>query len=345
MNYKKSVISFIAAGILILAAASVYFSCFYNYSEDCEVIFVHGWGAKNNVQPSVKREIKKIFKTRKVSVHYWESNCSWLAAKDNSEKEAQRLSKEIIKMPADRQQKLVLIAHSLGGRIVARAARKLNEEKIKVKQVILLGAAINCDDNDLKSCSEISTEPFINVFNRDDNILKLAYGNMEDALAAGYCGIKDPPQNTKQYRKSSGFDDDLANVFEHHVDVYLEFFSLIRQNKEVEYISPIDHHKIKFEKTFLSLPPNVYLIAPGSTLEESYHEWKLCYYELFKFSELGKFATWLDWEKESMKLYLIVGPHGECMWNVNYMMIKQRWDEVKKQINAQLIERKVGVSK
>ena len=342
---KKSVISFIVAGILILAGVAVYFGCFYNYSEDCEVIFVPGWKSKNNVQLPVQREIKKIFKTRKISVRHWESNCSWSIAKANSEKEAQTLSEKIIKMPAERQQKLILAGHSLGGRIVARTAQKLNEAKIKVKQVILLGAAINCDDRDLKACSEVSTEPFINVFNRDDNVLKLAYGNLERALAAGYCGIKDPQPNTKQYRKSSGFDNDLANVFEHHVDVYLEFFALIRQNKEVEYVSPIDHHKIKFEETFLSLPPNIYLIAPGSTLEESYHEWKFCYYELFKFSELGKFAKWLDWEKESMKLYLIVGPHGECMWNVNYKMIKQRWDEVKKQINAQLTARKDGVSK
>ena len=323
----------IATGALCIAVITVviiYFICYHNCSQS-EVIFVPGWKTKNNINPDepIDREIKKIFQTRKVSIHHWDSNVNWQSAKDNCEKTALQLSEKIIKMPAEKQQKLILAGHSLGGRIVSRTAKHLKEKNIKVKQIILLGAAINCDDPDLKSCAEVSTEPFINIFNRDDNVLKLAYGNMERALAAGYCGVKEKHHNMKQYRKTSGYDNDLANVFEHHVDVYLEYFASIKQDKEAEYISSIDHHKIKFEGTFLSLPPNIYLIAPGAILEDSYHEWKFCYYELCKYPGINK----------NMNLYLIVGPYGECMWNINYKMIKTRWEEVKTQINDQLNEK------
>lgn len=335
-------ICIIGLGCVLVVAVAVYFTCFYNIFNECEVLFIPGWKTKNNITRSVKHEIQKIFRTSRLSIHEWESNGDWKVAKNNAENEARLLSQAVMAMSPERQKKLVLAGHSLGGRIVVRTAKLLKAQNVKVKQIILLGAAVNCDDPDLQACSQVSAEPFINVFNCDDNVLKLAYGNMERALAVGYCGVKGKYPNMKQYRKTSGADNDLANVFEHHVDVYLEFLAAIREGREAEYVELIDHHKIKFEKTFLSLPPNIYLIAPGAVVKESYHGWKLCYYKL---ADIPQFQGIFGPAKSSINLYLIVGPYGEFMWNLSETMIKPRWNQVKNQINEQLEQRKKQLSK
>lgn len=297
-----------------------------------QVLFVPGWKAKSSINPTLKERMEKIFRAKEISVWSWESDCNWDDAKKNAESAAQEVYAKIAVMSEKERQNLILAGHSIGCRVVTRAAKLLHEQKIQVKQIILLGAAVNFDDPDLESCAASSKEPFINVFNSSDNILKLAYANKENALPAGFCGIKEQYPNMKQYRKYAKFDNIMANVFEHYIDVYMDFFSEISSGQVEEYIPKIDHHKIKFEKTALSLP--FYLDAPGAKLDEpEFHGWKFCYYDLKSYK-----IPFKD-EPYRSRLWLIINPYGKVMWNVRRAPLLARWNEIEREIKAQLNEK------
>ena len=320
MCLKKIILpSAILIALIIVFAFMFYNSC-------TEVIFVPGWQSKGYVSRLVKKEIKEIFSAPKVTIHKWESEVKWNEAKNNAEKEAEILCKKISKMDPDTQKKLVLIGHSLGARVVVRTAKFLDKKNIKVKQVILLGAAVNYDDKDFKACDNISIQPFINVYNRNDYVLKIAYGNKEKTLAAGFSGIRIKDEkyvNMKQYRKISRYDDLFAGFFEHQNYEYIEFLSDVVNGKVEESIEKVSHHDIKIHgltKGIFSLPKNTFIIAPDADKEELYYDWKFCQYGNSKLP----------------KLYLIINPYGEAKFTPFHGPIQKAWESIKKQIDSQI---------
>ena len=70
-------------------------------------------------------------------------------------------------------EKITLIGHSLGGRIVLDLASVLAENGKKVDRLILLGTAGQMDEKDVANCRKVSVKPVINIFCPDDNMLKL----------------------------------------------------------------------------------------------------------------------------------------------------------------------------
>ena len=52
-------------------------------------------------------------------------------------------------MPAAEREELTIVGHSLGGRITARVLARLAEKGLRVRQAVLLAAAIPYEDPDL----------------------------------------------------------------------------------------------------------------------------------------------------------------------------------------------------
>ena len=321
-------IKIIAPCVILIAAIVVLI--FLVKSPGAEVIFVPGWQSKGYVSKLVKKEIKEIFSAKKVTIHKWKSEVKWSEAKNNAEKEAELLCEKISKMSPDAQERLILIGHSLGARVVVRTAKHLKEKNIKVKQVILLGAAVNYDDQDFQACDKISIQPFINVYNRNDYVLKIAYGNKEKTLAAGFSGIKGTVQdvelkNMKQYRKHSKYEDLFAGFFEHQNHEYIEFLSDIVNGMVEESIEKVSHHDIEINygltKGIFSLPKNTFIVVPDADKEELYYDWKFCQY--------GD-------SKHAPKLYLIINPYGEVKFTPLHGQIQKVWKSIKEQIDSQI---------
>lgn len=315
---KQRFIGFITAAAALLTASAIgvmaYFSCFQN----SEVIFIPGWKSKGHVSKLIKKEIKEIFSVSKVTINQWKSDGDWQQTKENADNEAHSLSTKIFNMPSDAQKNLVLIGHSIGAGVVVRTAKLLYEKNIKIKQIILLGAAVDHDDPDLKFCAEVSEKEFINVYNRNDNILKIVYGNKERTMAAGFSGIKEKYKNMKQYRRESQ-SEILAGFMEHQNFEYVEFLSDIIKGNVKEYIEEVDHHKIKVNTSWFKgpyfLPENIFLIIPDEEKGESYHDWKFCQYAGF---------------------YFIINPYGEVKFSFREKPMQNAWNSIKQQIDSQL---------
>lgn len=110
-------------------------------------------------------------------------NC--LIATDN---EAANLVDRIQEMPLAQQKNLILIGHSLGGNIVIKTAARCLEKNIQIRQMILLGAAIDNDAPEIEKAVMATMETNYSFVNMKDYALNMFYRifRKKAALGTGY---------------------------------------------------------------------------------------------------------------------------------------------------------------
>lgn len=179
-----------------------------NDSEKPIVWFVHGMVTirdKFEEEMDVLREIYP--NAEEVTLKKWNSpkmnpaqmGVAWSISLENSMKYVPELAKEIMDLPPEKQNRLILIGHSLGGRILVKTSVILKDNNVHVKKIILAGAAINNDDPDIPATISVSRETVENIINFDD-IMLTAYkvgAEYHSALGTGYLYITD----SKQFRE------------------------------------------------------------------------------------------------------------------------------------------------
>ena len=141
-----------------------------------EVFYVHGF--LNDENTNFDEEIKlleDIYPGYKITVQRWDAKrgLNFDEAKANAEKMSIAILNDIMDMPEAEQQDLIVVGHSLGGRCVAYLASKLKKYNIKIKRLILLGAAIGNDKKCLYNCGEVSRLPAKNLYCKTDLALNL----------------------------------------------------------------------------------------------------------------------------------------------------------------------------
>lgn len=161
------------------------------------VIFIPGWFTEWINYSRHRKLLSELFPGAELQIHRWDSNRMWKNAKISAAQAAPELTAKLIS--AKNTEKITLIGHSLGGRIILDSVAALAAKKIKVKQVILLGSAVKPDDKTLELLPEISAEPVINICCPEDNILKL-YCQEENEIPLGFAGIPHPAGNFRQFR-------------------------------------------------------------------------------------------------------------------------------------------------
>ena len=121
----------------------------------------------------------------------------WPSAVASADREAERLAREIEALPVDERERLVVVGHSLGGRIAARALARLAEKGLKIQQAVLLAAAIPSGDADLARMGAASIRPVLAVCNPDDVTLRYVYALVggEKGVAFGANGSASPLTN------------------------------------------------------------------------------------------------------------------------------------------------------
>ena len=128
------------------------------------VYYLCGW---KNAGKSLNNEMNRIRKTLiKLNPNYdyriiqwswecgtdpkfFEQSAEYKKAVQNANIEGGNLARAIKNLSKNEQQKVILIGHSLGARVVIKAMALLNQWDVKINCAIVMGAAIDSDDSDI----------------------------------------------------------------------------------------------------------------------------------------------------------------------------------------------------
>lgn len=162
-----------------------------------KIIFIPGWFTEWINYSRHRKLLQELFPHAELQICKWDSNRMWKNAKTSAAEAVSELTGKIISSPSP--EKIILIGHSLGGRIILDSMDDLSAKNIRIKRVILLGTAARPDDKSLALMQKISAEPVINICCPKDNILKL-YCQEEKEIPLGFSGIPQPIDNFRQFK-------------------------------------------------------------------------------------------------------------------------------------------------
>ncbi len=120
----------------------------------------------------------------------------WNAAVNNSEAYATYLAQEIQDLTWEKRDRLILVGHSLGARIVVRASAILQKDRIRIRKIVLSGAAIDNNDPDIPATYAVSKSTVENIVNPNDFLMGVYHsiGQGNPPLGTGYLYVVDPAQ-------------------------------------------------------------------------------------------------------------------------------------------------------
>ena len=165
------------------------------------VWYIPGWMRTEKPREDVMTAMTNAFPGAKIEFKAWDGNhLVWPQSVDSADKESWRFAFEAAMLPKEERENLVIVGHSLGGRITARILARLAEHGLKVRQASLMAAAIPSADPDLAKIGGGSLLPVLAVCNPDDVVLRYVYtlAGGEDAVAFGANGTLKPIANVRE---------------------------------------------------------------------------------------------------------------------------------------------------
>ena len=173
------------------------------------VKYIPGLFSFDNSQVDVLKNLEEIYKPKKVETIIWYKSEDLISNKKNlesainldiwkesvqlAEKTADNVFQDICKMSPEKQKNLILVGHSLGGRIVVCVLSKLQQKNLKIRQAILLGAAMNNNEQCLPSAVNASIDTVYSFVNPTDKWLTSSWAGVNRAmLGTGYAFYLDP---------------------------------------------------------------------------------------------------------------------------------------------------------
>lgn len=238
--WRKTILSFLCS---LVVAGSIFFAIIHFFCSGHprifsrpapRVIYVHGWMPDPQFSHDGELELlRQIFPSSKIELYQWEAHADFNDCVRRADNAALALSGKIEKLPDGERENIILIGHSLGGRIVIRTMALLAKNNKPVLRGIFLAAAIPHDDPDIAAAIKNSKFANINVFNRQDYILRHLYGicgeGLKNALGAyGYAfpfprGQMMQFENTSQKEKIISADEYLDRLAMHDAVFYISF--------------------------------------------------------------------------------------------------------------------------
>ena len=149
--------------------------------ETAEILYIPGW-LRNGPHDDLLAIIGGIFPGTVPRLYRWDNLHSWKQSVKNADAASIRLAEELAAMPEAQRNRIILIGHSLGGRICVRTLARLGERKIRIRQAILLAAAIPADDPDIPKSFCGTAAPLLNLCNPYDVTLKYGYGSFGEQM-------------------------------------------------------------------------------------------------------------------------------------------------------------------
>lgn len=212
------------------------------------VWYIPGWLRTHTPQNGVVEALSKIFPEAKVVFKEWDGDqIAFPMAVESAEKAVDGFVHEIIELPQAERDDLVLVGHSLGGRIATRILARLDERSIKIRQAALLGAAIPYKDVDVRWVGNGAHLPVLMVCNPDDFTLRYVYALLggEYASALGANGALQKLVNVREYivpasiTKETRIDEKWAEsegareIANHHALFYIACLARIVGGEEI----------------------------------------------------------------------------------------------------------------
>ena len=210
------------------------------------VWFIPGWLRTAEPHEGIMECVSNAFPEASVQFKAWDGdNLVWPLSVDSADKESWRFAFEIAMMPPEVRTNLTLVGHSLGGRITARVLARLAENGLKVKQAILMGAAIPATDPDLVKMGLATELPVLAVCNPKDHVLRYVYATVggEGAVAFGANGTPTPCANVVECVTPTNITSEvdigglwakkvIKDIANHHEKFYLEYARRILGGEE-----------------------------------------------------------------------------------------------------------------
>ena len=210
------------------------------------VWFIPGWLRTAEPHEGIMECVSNAFPEASVEFKAWDGdNLVWPLSVDSADKESWRFAFEVAMMPPEARTNLTLVGHSLGGRITARVLARLAENGLKVKQAILMGAAIPANDPDLVKMGLATELPVLAVCNPKDHVLRYVYATVggEGAVAFGANGTPTPCANVVECVTPTNITSEvdiggiwakkvIKDIANHHEKFYLEYARRILGGEE-----------------------------------------------------------------------------------------------------------------
>mgnify|MGYP002677983791 FL=1 len=221
-----------------------------------QVLFIPGWLRCHAKEQESFKVVKECFPDDEVTYCDWEGNSLvWTISRGRADQFAADLENRIAEMQPEDRAEVTLVGHSLGGRIAVRVMAGLARREMKLRQGILLGAAIPYDDKDVMEMPAGSSKPVMNICNPKDVLLAYGYapfgGEMTAALGSG--GMASPlPENYAEYVvpdsvvKDTTFDKlpvmdfyVVRRIANHHAKFYATCLRNILEGRPLEAFEPM----------------------------------------------------------------------------------------------------------
>lgn len=304
-TYIPAVIVVLLAIIPLLLYSKVPQKSEFVKKQEPIIIYVPGWKNKGVPQEEQVLLLKKIYPRSKVLVKIWDSDGDFETCKNRADAYVETLFSEICTMSQEEQQNLILIGHSLGGRIAVKTVSRLKSKNIYIRKGVFLGAAIPDNAPEIAMALGATIEPCINIHNKNDFVLRHIYSVFGDGLldALGAYG----------YSKS-------------FYGVHMLQYEIISDEGMVaslnDYKGKIDNHNVKqymdklaeIEKTYL--PP----LATGwsNTLAQTLPT---------AWTVLEKCCNWRLETKKMTSTYRIVNAHNQTIFCGNKQNALSLWEQ------------------
>ena len=304
-----------------------------------EVVFIPGWFTEKTRTGYYETMLRKIYPGKTVTVLTWQSNSlNMNQVIENADAFADSVAEFIKKKTEKEQAELLLIGHSFGGRIVAKAASDLAKNRIAVRRIVLLGAALDYD-TDMNNLVKCSRDPVINVFSRNDSVLKYLYGNWKQKFAIGFSGAETIPSDHFVQYCITASEPEISNLdfinaaFEsiiHFSEIYLAELERIQNGTMKPYTPKYDYSGVVVQKSFLSVPSG-WMIPPVFKMDllDSHAEWVLAKTDV-KWKTRRKNG---EQKEHCVPVYFVIDPYGRiALWNLLRAPLERRFNEIRNQI-------------
>lgn len=167
----------------------IIFLLFAAFSASGDVWFVPGWRTGFDGRAGCVKILKDTFPGRKIVVKSWDSRQPWPVANRNSAVFTETLFAELSAMPEAERRELILIGHSIGGRIVLTLLNRLAEQGKKIHSAALLATVVPCDSPLIPKALDAVRFEICDISNPGDLILKYLYPlDGDHAAPLGYAG-------------------------------------------------------------------------------------------------------------------------------------------------------------
>lgn len=260
-NAKYCLIALLFAALLVVLCV-VSFSEVKPCNDPLRIVFVPGFGTEEAEPEEYKNLVEGIFPNDKIEICTWRSNTvSWGEAKKNAEAEADKLLKELLLMTDAERERVVLVGHSLGGKVVIDTLASLKDFNKSVRRAIFIGAAVPDNYPNLEKAIAATDCPCINVCNNRDYALTLLYSSgfgdeNECALGAYGAFVRRPSLQLLEFHIEEELEDGVIDKFlgyiksnpikllNHSSEKYLALLKEIHNNEELkDVIFPSMHWK------------------------------------------------------------------------------------------------------